>query len=128
MTNAHLVVAGIVCIAVPLGSHVEGSRLFAWSMFAAAGDYKLEVTAFDAEGRARAVNPNALAQHAAPSAVRVLGGADHWRSGASLATLRAHLDDLARHACAEEHASEVRVTLFERAPERATSRRVTCVR
>jgi len=130
--RTHLIVGAIVCVALPLASRVEGARTFAWTMFAASGEYRIEIVEIDDEGRARSMNPTALAEHAAPSAVRVLGGADHWRRGASVATLRTHLDDLAAYACDESHAATIEVTLRERAhdgaAERATTARRACRR
>lgn len=132
MYRAHVVVGAFVTLVLPIASWLEGSRAFAWTMFARGGEYRLEVFATDASGRASVVNPTALAAGAAPHARAFLGGADHWRTGASLHSLRAHLDDLGAHACRETHAVAIDVTLRERLregePERATTRHVPCPR
>jgi hypothetical protein len=132
MRRAHVAVGALICLVLPIGSWLEGSQAFAWTMFARSGEYRLEVLATDMSGRASVVNPTALAASAAPNARTFLGGADHWRTGSSLYSLRAHLDDLGEHACRETHAAAVDITLRERLregdPERATTRHVPCRR
>jgi hypothetical protein len=125
----HAVLGATACILLPAGSWVEGTRLFAWTMFSASSTYRIEITEVDPSGRSHAVNPTALAVNAAPSAAAILAGSDHWRGGASLATLQDHVDDLARYVCTETGAATVQVTLRQRtgeAPERVARSQVTC--
>jgi hypothetical protein len=124
----HWVAGAIACFGVPVASWVEGAGQFAWTMYSRTGEYRIDVTAFDARGSPRPVNPTALAEHSAPSAAALLAGSDHWRGGPTF-MIRAHLRDLAGYACGEEAADAIEVTLHERNPgseEQTTSRRVGC--
>jgi hypothetical protein len=119
------------CVVLPAGSWIEGSRTFAWSMYSRAGEFRIDLVTFDAQGKPHARNPTALAEHAAPAAAGLLAGSEHWRQGPSVAVLRAHLKDLASYACRELGASAVQITLRERSlggPERSTSDRRECDR
>lgn len=124
-----IVVGAVVCVVLPAGSWLQGSRQFAWAMYSRAGVYRIEVVAWDAQGRARQRNPTALAEHAAPVESALLAGSDHWREGPSMAAFRAHLGELASYACAEFGAAAVEVTLYERpdrGAERITTQHRTC--
>jgi hypothetical protein len=123
------IVGALVCVVLPAGSWIEGSRFFAWSMYSRAAEFRIDLVTFDADLRARPRNPTALAEHAAPAAGALLAGSDHWRPAPSLAVLRAHLSDLAHYACGDLAATSVEITLHERsAPgaERATTERMGC--
>ena len=122
------VVGILACVALPGLSWLDGSGTFAWTMFSATREFRIELVAIDPAGRVQPRNPTALAAHAAPGVASLLAGSDHWRPGASMGMLRAHLDDLALHACREEPAATVIVTLHERSrgAELATTRRVDC--
>jgi hypothetical protein len=123
------IVGAVACVVLPAASWVQGSRVFAWSMYAHAGEFRIDLVAFDANGRAHARNPTVLAEHAAPATAALLAGSEHWRPGPSLAVLRAHLADLADYACHELGASTIEVTLQERPSpdrERMTSQRKVC--
>jgi hypothetical protein len=122
-------VGALVCVILPAGSWIEGSRIFAWSMYSRAGEFRIDLVTYDANGRAHARNPTALAAHATPAAAALLAGSEHWRPGPSVAVLRTHLADLAGYACRELGASAVEMTLRERAAsgrERTTSQRREC--
>ncbi len=119
----------IVCFVLPAASWIEGSATFAWTMYSRAGEFRIDLVAFDADGRPHRRNPTALAEHAAPATALLLAGSDHWRPGPSMATLRRHIDDLAAYACRETLAARVEVILRERVgdrPERATTGRRAC--
>jgi len=124
-----IVAGALVCFVLPAGSLVQGSGMLAWTMYSRVGEFKVDLVAFDAAGRAHLRNPTVLAERATSGAASLLAGADHWRQGPSVAALRAHLDDLAAYACRELGAASVEITLRERAggrPERATTRRAVC--
>jgi hypothetical protein len=119
----------IACVVLPAASWLEGSATFAWTMYSRAGEFCIDLIAFDAAGNPRQRNPTLLALHAGPGAASLLAGSDHWRQGPSMALLRHHLDELARHACSETGAAAIEVTLRERVlggAERATTRRARC--
>jgi hypothetical protein len=119
-----IVVGAVVCVVLPAVSWLQGSRQFAWAMYSRAGEYRIEVVAWDAQGRARLRNPTALAEHAAPVESALLAGSDHWREGPSMAPFRTHLGELAAYACTEFGAAAVEVTLHER-PDRVADRVTT---
>jgi hypothetical protein len=122
-------VLGILFVLVlPIGSWIEGSRLFAWSMFSSVGTYRIEARAVDADGRVAPINPTALARRGTASTASYLAGADHWRSGGSLAIFRAHLDEVASLACADHPRSAIQLVLREKRSggEVATSARAEC--
>jgi hypothetical protein len=103
--------------------------MLAWTMYSRAGEFRIDLVAFDAVGRAHLRNPTVLAEGATLGAASLLAGSDHWRPGPSVANLRSHLDDLAAYACRELGASSVEITLHERTggrPERATTSRRPC--
>jgi hypothetical protein len=103
--------------------------MLAWTMYSRAGEFRIDLIAFDAAGRAHLRNPTVLADGAAPEVASLLAGSDHWRQGPSVATLRAHLDDLAAYACRELNAASVELTLRERSGdrrERATTSQRRC--
>lgn len=126
--SLRFVVGALVCFVLPAGSWIDGSGAFAWTMYSRAGEFRIDLVAFDAEGRAHMRNPTLLAEHAAPIEASLLAGSDHWRPGPSVATFRTHLDDLAAYACTELGAAAVEVTLRERvrSGERSTTRRRVC--
>jgi hypothetical protein len=122
-------IGAIACVLLPAASWLEGSATFAWTMYSRAGEFCIDLLAFDADGRPHRRNPTLLAIHAGPGAASLLAGSDHWRQGPSMHTLRRHLDALAEYACSETRAAAVEVTLRERivgGPERATTQRRTC--
>jgi hypothetical protein len=123
------VVGAVVCFLLPAGSWVEGSGKLAWTMYSRLGEFRIDLVAFDADGRAHLRNPTVLAGGATLGAASLLAGSDHWRPGPSVAALRGHLDDLAAYACHELGAVSVEITLHERSSgrsERATKSRRRC--
>jgi hypothetical protein len=119
----------MACVFLPGASWIEGSKLFAWSMYSRAGEFRIDLVAFDADGRAHSRNPTVLAEHAAPEAASLLAGSEHWREGPSVAVLRVHLPALVAYACRELGASSVGITLYERTGpdrQRATTERRGC--
>jgi hypothetical protein len=125
------VVGALVCFVLPAGSLIEGSGMLAWTMYSRAGEFRIDLVAFDSEGRAHLRNPTVLADGATLGAAALLAGSDHWRQGPSVAALRSHLDDLAAYACRELNAVSIEISLHERTghgPERATTSRLTCAR
>jgi hypothetical protein len=126
----HWAAGFIACIGIPAASWIFDSGLLAWTMYTGAHEYRLDVTALEASGDRRPVNPTALAAGAAPSVVALLGGSDHWRSGFAL-LVRSHLDGIATRACSEGTAEAVEVVMHERSAghgERVTTRTVRCAR
>ncbi len=88
--------------------------MLAWTMYSRIAEFRVELVAFDAAGRAHLRNPTILADGASGAVSSLLAGSDHWRQATSLAALRDHLGDLAAYACAELHAASVTLTLHER--------------
>jgi hypothetical protein len=98
-------------------------------MYSRAGEFRIDLLTFDADGRSNPRNPALLANRAAPGAASLLGGSDHWRYAPPRVTLRRHLHDLAQHACSETGAAAVEVTLHERiggGAERVSTERQRC--
>ncbi len=125
------VVGLLVCVVLPAGSRAQGSGIFAWTMYSRTGEFRVDLVAVDAAGRAHIRNPTVLADGASGDIASLLAGSDHWRQAASLAALRDHLDDLAAYACRELHAASVVVTLHERRgshSEQATTCERRCAR
>lgn len=126
-----LVVGAIVCFVLPAGSLVQGSGMLAWTMYSHAGEFRIDLVAFDSGGRAHIRNATVLADGATLGAAALLAGSDHWRQGPSVAALRWHLDDLAAYACRELGAASIEISLYERVshgPERVTTSRLVCAR
>jgi hypothetical protein len=126
-----LVVGAVVCFVLPAGSLVQGSGMFAWTMYSHAGEFRIDIVAFDSVGRAHIRNATVLADGATLGAAALLAGSDHWRQGPSVAALRAHLDELAAYACRELNAASVEIALHERmgdGPERVTQSHLVCTR
>src|SRR6185312_753593 len=88
----------IVCAVLPIASMARGSSIFAWTMYSRAGRFRIDLVATDAAGARRVRNPTILAEHASAAAADLVAGSDGWRDG-SAGLLRAHLDELAEHAC-----------------------------
>ena len=109
---AALVAVGLL---LPLGSKIEGTGSFAYTMFSGNTEYRLEIIATDPDGLRSEVAPALLAPRVNASARAYLTGADHFRRTRSIVALRAHLGDLAVVACEESAARTVRVTLLEKA-------------
>jgi hypothetical protein len=107
----HIAVGVIVIVLLPLGSWLDGSGQLAWTMFSRTGQYRLAITA---DGHA--VNPTELAAAAAPSrTANALAGADHFRHHDVVrATMRRHLDDVARLTCRLRPGASVTVRLDEK--------------
>ncbi|MDP9152306.1 MAG: hypothetical protein M3O36_20465 [Myxococcota bacterium] len=78
----------IACVVLPAASRLEGSGAFAWTMYSRAGEFRIDLLTFDADGRSSQRNPTLLADHAAPGAASFLAGSDHWRYGPPMVTLR----------------------------------------
>ena len=117
----------IAIVVLPIASWLDGSGQLAWTMFSRTGQYRLQIAA-DGEP----INPTELAAAAAPGPTSIaLSGADHFRHhDVARATLRRHLDDVARLACRLRGGVEVTVTLEERVhtddPVRATTVTIAC--
>jgi hypothetical protein len=88
--------------------------MLAWTMYSRTAEFRVELVAFDAAGRAHLRNPTLLADGASGDVPSLLAGSDHWRQATSIASLRDHLGDLAAHACTELKAASVVITLHER--------------
>ncbi|MGO9838540.1 MAG: hypothetical protein ACLP1X_30530 [Polyangiaceae bacterium] len=126
-----LVVGAVVCFVLPAGSLVRGSGMLAWTMYSRAGEFRIDLVAFDSAGRAHIRNATVLADGATLGAAALLAGSDHWRQGPSVAALRWHLDDLAAYACRDLNATSIEISLHERmgnGPERVTSSHLVCAR
>jgi len=126
----HWAAGFVACIGVPAASWIFDSGLLAWTMYTGAREYRIDVTALEAQGQRRPLNPTALAAGAAPSVVALLAGSDHWRSGFTL-LVRSHLDDIAKRACDEGPVDAVEVVMHERRAghgERITDRTARCAR
>jgi hypothetical protein len=108
------IVGVLACVVLPAASRAQGSGIFAWTMYSRTGEFRVDLVALDAGGRAHIRNPTVLADGASGDVSSLLAGSDHWRQAASVAALRDHLDDLAAYACRELHAASVLVTLHER--------------
>jgi len=124
-------IGAIACVLLPAASWLDGSGTFAWAMYSRAGEFCIDLVAFDADGTPHRRNPTLLAGHAGFGAAPLLAGSDHWRQGPSMAILRHHMGALAEYACSETGAASVEVTLHERVlggTERTTTRRRGCVR
>jgi hypothetical protein len=122
-------IGALVCVLLPAASWLDGSGTFAWAMYSRAGEFCIDLVAFDAAGTPRRRNPTLLAARAGPGASSLLAGSDHWRQGPSMAILRHHLGELAEYACSETGAATVEVTLRERVlsgSERTTTHRRAC--
>jgi hypothetical protein len=129
--RVRFVVGAIACVVLPAASWLAGEPTFAWTMYARSGEFRIDLLAFDADGRLHRRNPTLLAEHASPGAALLLAGSDHWRPGPSMATLRAHLDDAAAYACGQVAAASVELTLHERRTgiaEHSTTARCDCPR
>jgi hypothetical protein len=107
------IIATAVCVGLPLGSWLFADGALAYTMYAATVTYRVEIHAQDADGRARAIAPSALARFAGPFAAPFLFGAETPRELPQITALRAHLSDVARLACAHSDAIRVDVLLFE---------------
>jgi hypothetical protein len=108
------IVGALACVVLPAGSRLQGTGMLAWTMYSRTGEFRIDLVAFDAAGRAHLRNPTVLAAGASSDVASLLAGSDHWRQAASVAALREHLHDLAGHACRELNAASVVVTLHER--------------
>src|SRR3954470_11583382 len=94
--RVHLVVGVIAILLLPLVSWLDGSGQLAWTMFSRTGQYRLRLAA-----GGMPINPTELAAAATPGPTSIaLSGADHFRHHDVVrATLRRHLEDIARLAC-----------------------------
>ena len=125
----HLVIGVVALVVLPAASWLDGSGQLAWTMFSRTGQYRLVI---HADGLP--VNPTEIAAAAQPGATaRALAGADHFRHHDVMrATLRRHLDDVARLACRVRDADVVVARLEERvhvdAPLRVSTVEVRCGR
>lgn len=109
------VAAGVlVCVVVPLASWAtDGRGRLAFTMYASTVTYRLEVTATDAAGRRRRVDPADLAGEVSSPAAPYLRGASGFRTVAQIDPLRAHLRDVARAGCRAFTGDVVEVVLRE---------------
>lgn len=130
MTRLHLLIGVLVVGLLPVASWLDGSGQLAWTMFSRTGQSRLVLRA---DGMP--VNPTELAAAAAPGRTSAaLGGIDHFRHHDVIrATLRRHLDDIARLTCRlRPSATTIEARLEERmrttAPVRTTDVVVQCAR
>lgn len=119
MTVVHRAIAVLVCLLVPLGSLLSGSRRLAWPMFSGSESYRLRVIGRDATSWFF-IAPSELARGASRDAAIFFAGAEHFRHGADADVVRDHLDQVAEHACrSAPRALEVVVVLVERSSDDA---------
>lgn len=116
ISRLHVGVFATLCVIVPAASWIDGSGRLAFSMFADVQQFRLELRARDERGE-RPLSPTRLANAAGGTAGLFLVGSESWRYGPKLRTARAMLGDFAAFACAQETASAVTITLFERDDE-----------
>lgn len=107
----HLAIGVIVVAILPLVSWLDGSGQLAWTMFSRTGQYRLSISADGA-----AINPTELAAIAAPGpTANALAGADRFiHQDVMRATMRRHLDDVARLACKRHPGARIVARLDER--------------
>jgi hypothetical protein len=105
----------VISTLLPAASFFTAGGALGFTMYARTVVVRMEITARDANGRARAIAPTSLAARVGPSAVPFFAGADHDRRTYGDPPLASHLGEIARLACAVDgHARAVDVTLFER--------------
>lgn len=107
-------VGAFACVILPAGSRAFGTGMLSWTMYSRVGEFRVDLVAFDADGRAHLRNPTVLAEGATEDVAVLLAGADHWRPATSVTVLREHLDDLAGYACQQLGARSIVITLHER--------------
>jgi len=105
------VIGALAIVVLPALSWLDGSGQLAWTMFSRTGQYRLVLTA---DGKQ--LNPTELAVAASPGPTAfALAGADHFRHQDALrATMRRHLDDVARLACRLRPGATIHARLEER--------------
>lgn len=111
--RVHVFVALLTCLVVPLASWLDHGSL-AYTMFASATWYRMEIVAVYADGSRVVIAPSDMAAQVKARDVGYFAGADHFRRVPTVTALRAHLHDIARLACSPTHPRRVEVTLFER--------------
>jgi hypothetical protein len=111
----HRGAALLVCVIVPGWTWLDGTRSLAWTMYCRSATYRLTVLATDADGHRRFVAPNKLAAAAAYDVQNALSGAERFRRGPSLQSLREQLPGLAKLACTVSQASGVKLKLESKA-------------
>ncbi len=121
----HWVLGALVCLVLPLGSWLFAGGALAYTMYSATVVYRLEVVAFDAQGRETRVLPGDLVAFTSAFAAPFLHGAEVAREVPQIDALRAHLADVARAGCRRALATRVQVALFEGAPEAARNPSLT---
>jgi len=101
----------VLIVALPLVSWCDGSGQLAWTMFTRTGQFRLTLFA---DGKQ--INPTAVAARAMPGPTGVaLAGADGMKHHDVMrATMRRHLEDVARLACRLRPTREVVARLEER--------------
>ncbi len=128
--HLHALVGTALLVVLPLASIALGSGHFAWTMYSASGEYRIDIRVKDAAGTWHSVAPTGLADRASRGTSRILVGADHFRRGPSLTVLRASLPAFAHFVCDERRGVEADVVLHERRdandPEQTTSAHVVC--
>jgi hypothetical protein len=122
MVRVHAALGLVLLVLVPLASILFDSGVFAWTMYAGAGEYRIDIRITDARGTTHTVAPTGLAEHSSRGGAAVLVGADQFRRGPSLAVLRAHLGELATFACRQRGGVSADVALHERRDEHDTER------
>jgi hypothetical protein len=118
----------VLLVAVlPLVSWLDGSGQLAWTMFTRTGAYRLTLVADGTQ-----INPTTVAARAMPGPTAIaLAGADGMKHHDVMrATLRRHLEDVARLACRLRPTTQVTARLEERVrttePIRVTEVSVRC--
>ncbi len=126
------VAVALICVVLPLSSYIDGSSALSWSMYSHASSYRVRITARDADGSFREIAPTRVAESCSEGTATALAGADHFRGGGSVGSLRANLDGLAEVVCTTDAAAvSVDVVLDERPsnpslPLRTTSAHRDC--
>lgn len=114
MTRLHAAAGALVCVILPAASYIDGSGRLAYTMFAEAGEYRVEIHVAHQDGSATEIPATFLAARAKGTAGVFLAGAERFKTGAVHRTPRGQLDALAAFACTPD-ATSVTITLVERA-------------
>jgi hypothetical protein len=123
----HVVAGALVCVVLPAASYVDGSGRLAYTMFAEAGQYRVEIRVAHRDRAPTEIPATFLAARAKGTAGIFLAGAETFKTGAVHRTPRGQLDALAAFACTTPEAAPapaaVTIVLVERAREGAPEER-----
>ena len=127
--QVHLAIGVVVIAILPALSWLDGSGQLAWTMFSRTGQYRLVISADGTQ-----INPTELAATAVPGPTAdALAGADRFiHQDVMRATMRRHLDEVARLACVRHRGAQIVARLEERVrssePVRTSEASVRCDR